>query len=405
MIRLFSLFTLVFLIGACSTSTIKPKAIQFKNPYLFTSEIEENLKNSTEPWKYQAAAGSYAEKGSYFKALSTWDRAMPAPEKNYTKQEIDSVRKNYSLFQALPYITEQAKHREIVIINEAHHSAQHRFFTKELLKELYKQGYRHLGLEALGNGKWLDKDLNQRKYPIQKTGFYTKDPQFGNLIREALKLGYKLFPYEVTGEANGKEREIRQAKNIADYMEKHSGEKVLIHCGFDHVLEGKHDYWEKAMAQKVKEFTGNDPLTIDQVYYSEKSQAKKAHPLMKALEAKTASVIINANGAAISYKRGAAWSDIAVMHPISKVLNNRAGWLFTNGNQLVELPIKHHKLSYPVMVLAYNNDEPIEEAVPVDIVELKEETDRAILALPKGTFNIVVTNLARDAKSFSYKVK
>lgn len=48
--------------------------------------------------------------------------------------------------------------------------------------------------------------LNERGYPLLSSGYYTQEPQFGNLVREALRIGYELFPYETQVRGDGKER-------------------------------------------------------------------------------------------------------------------------------------------------------------------------------------------------------
>lgn len=78
---------------------------------------------------------------------------------------------------------------------------------------MYQNGYQYLGLEAL-----FDSLINERKYPIQESGYYIKEPEFGNLITEALNIGYKLFSYEATKNKNGEEREIEQALNIQKFI-------------------------------------------------------------------------------------------------------------------------------------------------------------------------------------------
>ncbi|MBK7637262.1 MAG: hypothetical protein IPJ13_25495 [Saprospiraceae bacterium] len=60
--------------------------------------------------------------------------------------------------------------------------------------------------------KKADSILQYEGYPTLKSGYYTKEPQFGNLVRAAHKKGFKIFGYESNGHTNGKEREINQAK-------------------------------------------------------------------------------------------------------------------------------------------------------------------------------------------------
>lgn len=56
-------------------------------------------------------------------------------------------------------------------------------------------------------------------YPQIKSGFYTQEPNMGNLLKKALKLGFKLIPYESTDDTDydGKsELTINQSINSMD---------------------------------------------------------------------------------------------------------------------------------------------------------------------------------------------
>jgi hypothetical protein len=100
---------------------------------------------------------------------------------------------------------DRASREEMIIINEAHHNASHRAFASSLLQGLYDRGYRYLGVETLANDS-----LNTTKFANLNSGFYSKEPEFGNFLYQALKIGFKLFPYDAEG--NGKEREIGKQK-------------------------------------------------------------------------------------------------------------------------------------------------------------------------------------------------
>ncbi len=387
----FSLVLLV-IIFSCKEDKRVIEKIAFTSDYKFNKHIQQKVDQDTVPWKYQISASDYATKGSYKNALTNWDLAMGGREQNYTSTQIDSIHKKYTKVNASKYIINQAKHTQVVIINEAHHNSLHRVFTKSLLEDLYELGYRNLGLEAIENGEKVDSLLNKRRYPIQKTGYYTKDPQFGDLIRTAIQIGYTVFPYEQTTNVNGKLREIEQAKNIQKVLQNKPHEKFLIHCGFDHALEGTHSSWEKAMAGRLTEYTGINPLTINQVVYSEKGNTAYNHPLLKALDIKETSVVIDTAQNPLKYKRGEAWSDIAVFHPNTTYVNGRPNWLFEHGNQPTAVPLDDLTIEYPVMVLAYVKGEDIMTAVPIDITEVKTSADSCYLGLKKGTYSMVVTN-------------
>lgn len=385
---------------SCEKSTRDVQKIDFTTTYKSFSEIEDKVAKDTIPWKYQISASEYATKGDYKNALIHWDLAMRASERSYTKSQIDSIHQKYSKVNATDYILEEAKRNQVVIINEAHHNSFHRVFTKSLLQDLYDQGYKNLGLEALGNGIYLDTMLNSRKYPIQNTGHYVKDPQFGDLVREALEIGYHVFAYENMSGETAKQREIEQARNIEQVLNSRPDEKFLIHCGFDHALEGALRSREKAMAGRITEFTGINPLTINQVAYSERSKPELNHPLLKALAITESSVIIDKDNTPYQYKRREAWADIAVFHPQTTYINNRPHWLFKHGNKNVPISLTGIDIEFPVMVLAFKKGEDISVAVPKDITELKSNTDSCHLGLKNGHYQIVVTN---GIQSFTFE--
>lgn len=404
LIRLFAISTAFISLWSCSEAPKTIETIEFSTNYKSNTQILEKLEKDTLAWKYQISAADYATKGDYKNALLQWDLAMRGREQNYTTSQIDSLQALYAMVNAKDFIISEAAKHQIVIINEAHHNSLHRMFTKSLLKDLYDQGYRYLGLEALGNGSDEDTELNTRNYPVQKTGYYTKDPQFGDLIRTALTLGFKVLPYEETTNVNGKQREIAQAKNIQKIIESDPKAKFLIHCGFDHALEGNHRSWEKAMAGRLKEYTGIDPLTINQVMYSERGNSKYNHPMLKAFDIKESSILTDKNNQPFKHTRREAWSDLAVFHPKTTYIDNRPNWLFSNGNKKVIIDLQPIELEFPVMVLAYKKGEDIKTSVPVDITEAETVTSVCALGLGKGTYEVVVTN-GKESIKFDEVVK
>ncbi len=402
----FFLITILFLITSCKEEKRLIEKIDYKTDYKFSSEIEERIAKDTVPWKYQISASDYATKGDYKNALIQWDLAMGGNEKKFTKNQIDSINSNYSKVKATDYIIEQAKNNQIVIINEAHHNSFHRVFTKSLLQELFDIGYKNLGLEALSYKDDIDSLQKIRKYPIKKTGYYIEDPRFGDLVREALKIGYNVFPYETKdfGNTTTESREIEQAKNIQNVIESKPNEKFLIHCGFDHNLEGVHPSWGNTMASRLNEYTGINPLTINQVAYSEKSKPEFNHPLLKALNIKESSIVIDKDNNPLKYKREKAWTDIAVFHPNTEYINNRPNWLFENGNKSVYIKLEDIEIEFPIMVLAFKKGEDINKAIPVDLIEVKTKTENCNLGLKKGIYEIVLTN-GKQSLKFEQKVK
>ncbi|MCG2461616.1 hypothetical protein K8352_12720 [Flavobacteriaceae bacterium F89] len=163
---------LLFLIS-CNRNPPEIEKIKFETDYKFSSEIENEILRDTVTnphftgFKYQMAASDYATKGVYTNALINWDLAMGTTDKSYTQKQVDSINGIYKKVLAEEYILQKTKDYQILIINETHHNSRHRFFTKSLLKGLFDNAYRNLGLEALTNGKDKDTLLNNRGYPVQ----------------------------------------------------------------------------------------------------------------------------------------------------------------------------------------------------------------------------------------------
>lgn len=402
--KIFYFVPILLLLINCQSKRVYEK-IDFRNNYKFNSQIQDKLVKDTVNWKNQISAGEYAIKGDYKNALEQWDIAFPTNPKNVSQKQSDSINSKYSIVNAADYIIQQSKTNQVIIINEAHNNSFHRLFTKSLLEQLYQNGYKNLGLEGLENGANEDTLLNSRKYPIQESGYYTKEPQFGNLIRTALKIGFNVFPYEQISDVNGKEREIEQAQNIIKLIDNNPNEKFIIHCGFDHVLEGNYRNWGKAMAGRLFELTGIDPLTINQTKYSERSKSEFNETLLQALNLIESSILIDNSNKPLNYERQESFTDIAVLHPTTKYVNNRPNWLFGSQNKDVPIQLTDLEISFPVMVLAYFKDENINKAVPADIIEIKSKDDKGHFALKKGEYNIVVNNMQNESFRFEIRVK
>lgn len=402
---------IIFFLLACRDDKHVIEEIEYTTDYLLNAEIEKKVISDTTVnseftgFKYQMAATNYATKGDYKNALVAWDLAMTPSINEYTQTKIDSIRNNYTGVNAIEYIIEKSKSSEILIINEAHHNSMHRVFTKTLLKGLHDNGYRLLGLEGLGNGAYIDSLLNNRKYPIQTTGFYTKDPQFGNLIRTALKMGFHVFPYESGPGKNGKEREIEQAENIKKVLDARPNEKLLIHCGFAHVLEGDYERWGKTMTGRLTEFTGIDPLTVHQVQFTERSKPEYNHPMLKALEVQEPTVLIDKRNNPYRYERDQNWADIAVFHANTRYVLGRPDWLFKNEKKRVSIPLTELNLEFPAIVMAFAEGEDWNVAVPTDMAEIGKGAEEAVLALDNGIYNIVVTNKQGNSIKFELEVE
>ena len=377
---------------------------QYERAYKLKSAIERRLMADTNPWKNMFASYDYSFSGYYRETLSFGDSTIGHIRKIPRLETPDAAYlAGFKPASARNYILHRAVAERILNINEAHHQPLHRTFVTSLLKDLCKQGYRYLGIETLGRKDTL---LHQRKYPVKETGFYSFEPQFGNMIREALETGFTLFPYETENTAHdGKEREIDQAKNIVAFMQQHTKGKYLIYCGYAHVLEGPYQSWEKTMAGRLKEYTGINPFTIDQERLTGHSSPLYEKPDYTAIHAAFPAVLINQHKVVYNGLARDTSVDLLVYHPRTIYINGRPNWLLLNQQRKPWfVPGDKIKIRYPILAFAYVNREDPAIAIPYDVVELSHPREKKALILQKGKYTLVLKN-EKEEQVFKIEVK
>ncbi len=356
--------------------------------YKFNSDIIDKLEDSPEDWKYQIAASEFATKGNYYASLRVWDVGRPKRQTtDLIKKDSINFYSNYQAVDAIEYISEAAKTKQIVIINEAHHNPKNRVFTRTLLSGLVDLGFTHIGFETLNVKDTL---LNQRKYPIISSGSYSVEPQFGNLIRDALQFGLVAFSYEAEAGKNGKYREIEQAQNIMKVLDADPKARIIIHCGYAHVYKGEYKSWGKTMAGRLFEYSGIEPLTIDQQVHREKSSIEYESRNYTFQNVEEATVFIDSLGVSYKLLRNKDFVDIVVFHERISYIHNRPHWIFDHEYKLQEIDLSDYDFEYPIMVAAFDKNENLHSAVPIDFYELGKNETIAYLSLKKGDYNILV---------------
>lgn len=353
-------------------------AAQPASVYITSKAIQTLAKKDTNSWVYDLMATNYSFIGQYRQALTVYDLADTV-KGSAMKTDLSTCNS----VEAKQYITQRSKKVKIIIINEAHHQPLHRVFTQSLLDSLWRNGYRYFGLEGLADGLAVTK-----RGTIKLTdGFYTAEPQFANMLRHALKLGFRLFSYEAQGK-NGPAREDEQASRIWGVMQAHPEDKFLVHCGFSHVTEANHPDWGKAMAGRLKQLSGYDPFTIDQVEMSERSQPYYEAAAFQQLQAKKALVLVATTDSVCRVSNDTRSIDVKVVHPRSNYVHNRPTWLVKDASYRYVDPQKHFKQSgFPCLIFAYKFGEN-DSYVPVDIIELANPSDVKQLILPVGSYRL-----------------
>lgn len=370
--------------------------------YKFSSAIREELKNG-KPAANQFAAWDYSHIGEYQAALVAWDE-VPGPSRRLAASDSLALVALQPM-NALSYVLARARTEQIIIINEAHHNPRHRVFTASLLPGLAKLGFRYLAVEAITERQ--DSSLNQRGYPVGETGFYTKEPQFGQLLRTATRNGYRTVAYDY-GAKHSEDmntsiaaREPAQARNIQRILQADPKAKIVVHCGFSHANEGPDGLGgQPAMAARLRELTNINPFTIDQTALTEAGTPAGEQAVYRLAKAPTSAVFLSAQNKPYAQADQAMSVDVNVYHPRTTYRAGRPDWVFTASRKPVAIS-QAITTEFPCLVLAYAAEEDKTQAVPVDIVELRGPQDKKALALGKGKYTIVATGQAGSSQTWT----
>ena len=198
------------------------------------------------------------------------DRSMPFWEETPDAFVLPNRQHNVAV-PASDWIVARAAGRRAVMINEAHHRNETRRLTLALLPRLRALGYTHLALETLDAS---DTGLTRRGYPLyQRSGYYSGDPIYAEIIRTALRLGYVLVPYDSAGipGQTQQQRETRQAQNLIERVFRANPHaKLLVHAGYAHIdkAAGGFGPTTRPMAMEFQRLSGIEPLSVDQALLS-----------------------------------------------------------------------------------------------------------------------------------------
>lgn len=289
------------------------------------------------------------------------------------KTDAPSPLGNASLQQrnALDAIAQLAKGRQAVFFNEAHNIPLTRTLTLQLLQRLREDGFDTFAAETLYD---TDPGLQKRGYPTSASGFYTEEPIYAEMVRTALKLGYRVIAYDITEDAEGDARERLQAKLLNEQVFKRNPKaRLLVNAGYAHIQKDGKYLDGKAMAYYFRKATGIDPLAIEQTMLIEHDIPAHDHPYYRALfdaprHPETPVVHVGSDGKPWSLKPG--WYDVSVFFPPETLLRGRPTWLDLGG-QRVAYPITAAPcaLRYPCLIEARYADEG-DDAIPADRIRL-----------------------------------
>ena len=366
----------------------------------------------------QLLAAEEAAVGRYHEAMRLMDSFSPASPG--AGPDLDG----YEVRDAVRTILELADRHRVVMLNEAHHDPRGRAFAGLLLAGLHQKGFRYFAAETFNPEDMPG--LAKRGYPTLATGAYTSEPVFGDLVRQALRLGYAPVAYEHNpdeppaqqarqNDAAAVGRQIDQrgegeARNLKERIfDKAPQARVVVFAGYSHIRKvpqalgvGEKKVTLKWMAARFKERTGIEPLSVEQTLMMEHTEPKYERPAYRlAVEKKMVGdrpvVLFDAKAGRYfepANFRGAF--DLVVFHPRDAQRGGRPAWLRMGGYRkevkVAGLPAAPPGGSLLAQAVARGEDEAT--AIPVDQVEYRAGEPGPLLLLPRGEYRVRVVDAA-----------
>lgn len=294
---------------------------------------------------------------------------------------------------AIPYIINYCANKQVVMINEDHNTPKHRILTYNLLDTFYKMGFRYLAVEA------LESDLSYKKFgfPQINSGMYTAEPNMGNLMKKAIKLGFKLIPYEskdrteYTGDSESyldNIREVNQAKNLNDILLKDPKAKILVHAGHGHI-------WEKGgniifMAEYFRIISGVDPVTINQAINSMYEFKEKLDLTINLKHTDVPYIVLDKDkNPRVSGGDAKGAYDMLVTWPTPQEKYGRKDYLLSKeGTKFSIIKVTKGDEGKLVQIMALNPNDNI----PLDQFIVKHKIYKYGVALQAGEYNVQVVD-------------
>ncbi|MDJ0366539.1 hypothetical protein QMK33_15375 [Hymenobacter sp. H14-R3] len=372
-------------------------------------------------WQHDSLWANYQNYAVQFSRIGDYPHTLAA-QSAFEKGRGDSDRNvrfdpayaaQFHAVAAQPELLRRTATRQLVLFNEAHYQPLNRVFTRSMLAGLYGQGFRYLCVEDLANGPLADTQLNQRKYPTRATGFYQPEPQYGELLRTALALGFTLVPYEYVPTEKAADpmagllaREMGQARNIQQILTRDPRAKIVVHVGYGHLVEQLNSNGNGSMGGYLKKYTGLDPFTIHQVDLLEHADPQLDNPYRALLHADQPSVFVNAQGALFNSPRDSAKWDVSVYFPATTYAHGRPTWLLMGGRRrYYPLTTKNLPLGFPCLVRAYHAGEDVAQAIPADVVEWQDARQDLALVLGPGRYALVLEDAQGHTRQQAIRVR
>jgi hypothetical protein len=321
-----------------------------------------------------------------------------------SRQNLTEHFPNIKVVQMSEIIDSLISQNQVTMISEIHNQPVFRAIAYSFLEICYKNGYRYFAVEAL---KRTDGTLNKRKYPLlYETGFYTDEPVFGDLLRQAMNMGYTLVPYDTfPAPSSTINRDQGQALNMINKtIAKDSIAKILVLGGMGHIFDKK---GFNTMGYYFKEYSNIDPLTIDFIYFRPRFNKEDEGEA----ERYFLDIADNLEEPVFLYDtirnqfRGIGTDFIGVIPRTIFLANDIPSWKIFNGKVIYRIDtsfLQKHNIKKS-LVRAFLKKEG-EKSVPIDQIEIQDTNNEIALVLYKGKYLLHFDD-GKTVKKFKITVK
>ncbi len=266
---------------------------------------------------------------------------------------------------AATYLPRLAAGYRVVFLNEAHNIALTRTLTVKLLKALREEGFNTFAAETLYRSD-IDA-LNKRGYPVADSGFYTREPIYAEMVRTALKLGYKVVAYEADQNHTGDAREAQQAEHLWQILKDDPNARLVVNAGYAHIQKTGQFLGAQSMAEHFIKDSGIVPLSVEQTILIPHQNRSMDHPdygaIIQSVHPGQPIVFISADGKPWSLRPG---YDVSVIFPEEQFKQGRPTWLTLWGLRVpYSVSGNMCQRHFPCIVEARYADEG-DDAIPAD---------------------------------------
>ena len=331
--------------------------------------------------------------GSYLRAQRKFAIAQPLP--HHAAASPLAQPGAWHAVPALPAIARLARGKRAVFLNEDHTNPETRSLSVALLARLRAEGFNTFAAETLYRKGIAG--LRRRGYATADSGFYTREPVYAEMVRTALRLGYRVIAYEAADSAHADAREREEAANLyRRAFVGHPDARLVVNAGFAHIEKHGRYLGGHSMAEDFMRLSGIDPLAVEQTMLTGHLRKSYDSPywraVIDALHPRQPVVFLNAQNRPWSLLPRAY--DVSVFFPRERIADGRPTWLGLWGLRVpAALPSGFCKGQYPCLVEARTVGAP-RAAIPSDRVLLRCDAQQRALWLRPGIYALIAVDAA-----------